>query len=311
MTMNSVLGVVLLVMYLVAVLLVALRIPRNQLSEFELERRRKLGDPQAVFGAKRYAAYEGIVTLRWLLLLILGIGILLLTMHLLHGLMMVLIVLLELLLLGPLARLNLSRRVSQRLYRKHELHSVQFATKTKRLWHILAPPYEGTAASSQMLASREELLHLIDHNRGIISADEVTTLEHTLRFYEQTAEQVMTLSDSLITVPASEVLGPLVIDDLHKSGHTLFPVLNDSEYVGLLDISGFTALRHHDSPVARDVMRTDILRVGRDESLDEVLKLLVAAKQACVFVADDDSTIVGFIGLSDIVAALTGWKRHT
>lgn len=310
MTMNSALGVVLLAVYLVAVLLVALRIPRNQLSEFELERRRKLGDPQAVFGAKRHAAYEGIVTLRWLLLLILGVCMLLLTLYLFHAAVTTLVVIIGLLLLGPLARLGMARRLSQRLYRKSELHCVQFAIKTNRLWHLLAPPHDGVAASSGALASREELLHLIDHNRGIISPDEITSLEHTLRFYEQTAEQVMTSSSSLVTVPASEVLGPLVIDDLHKSGHTLFPVVNDTEYVGLLDITNFTALRHHDSPVARDVMRADILRVGRDEPLDEVLKLLVAAKQACVFVTNDEGAIVGFIGLGDLIAALTGWKRR-
>lgn len=307
--MNIALGIVLLVVYLVAVLLVALRIPRNQLSEFELERRRKQGDSQAMFGAKRRESYDGIVTLRWLASLALGVIVLLVTFRVFRGAAAALGVIVELLLVGPLARLGVARRVSQRLYRKLELRCIHIALKTAGLWRLVAPPHDVAVVDSRILASREELLHLIDHNRGIISPDEVTTLEHALRFYEQAADDIMTPNDNLVTVPVNEVLGPLVIDDLHKSGHTLFPVKNDGEYVGLLDITGFTALRHHDSPVVRDVMRTDVLRVDRDESLDEVLKLLIATKQMCAFVKGDDN-VVGLIGLGDLVTALTGWKRH-
>lgn len=307
--MDSVLGVVLLVAYIVTVLLIALRIPRNQLSSFELERRMTIGDPQAIFGAKRQAAYDGIVALRWLVGLLVGLATLLLTHLLFAKGVGVLISIIEIVALGPLARLGLARRLAQRLYRKYELRIVQFVNRTKFLWRLLSPPGD-VISHGGAPSSREELLHLIESSRMVVTPDEITSLKHTLHFYRQTAEQVMTAASQLVVVPVDEVLGPLVINDLHASGHAIFPVVQGAEYVGLLDISGFTALRHHDSPLVRDEMRTDILKARYDEPLDELLKLFVDTKQVCLFVTDDDDSIVGMISLSDIVHALTGWKRR-
>lgn len=311
MNVVGVLAVIVLgALYALLVLLVGLRIPRNQLSEFELERRKEQGDPQAVFGAKRQAAYSAIVALRWIKSLIVGLLATIMAYHLFGFGGGVLVVLVGLLLLGPFARLHFVRRLAQRIYRKYELHIIQLVTRTRTVWQFLAPPQEQLAGTS-LPTSREEFTHIIKSSNTVISHEEATLLEHALQFYGRDAGEIMTSVDDFVSVPAGEVLGPLVVDGLHKSGHTLFPVKTaGGEYIGVLDISGFASLHRHDSPLARDVMHGEVMHVRRDEPLDEVLKLFVDTKQVCLFVIDDDAAIFGLISLSDIVRALTGWHRR-
>lgn len=309
--MESLLLIITGVFYVIVVLLIALRIPHSQLSEFELERRKKLGDPQAVFGQRRRLAYRDVVTVRWLVSLLFGfIGIV--CLHaVVSGWRTVAIVIIGGILLGPLARLGLARRLAQRLYRHYESSLIHALHRVTKAWRVLAPPFDVPGQASAP-SSREELEHLIEGSESSVSRDEVRLLKAALKFYEKTADSVMTKTADLITVPVDEVVGPLVVNDLHQSGHTVFPAVNSAgEYVGLFDISGFTSLRHVESPAVRDVMLGEIIHVHEDEPLDEVLKMFVDTKQTCMFVTDEDDRVVGLISLSDIVRALTGWNRHS
>lgn len=308
--MEIVLSLIGVLSYVVAVLLVALRVPQTQLSEFELRRREKLGDPQAVFGLKRQAAYRDVMIARWLTTLILALIFVLCMQAALHGWRAITVIIIALIAAGPLARLGLARRLGQRIYRHYEAVVMYHVHKMTKVWQIMAPPL---AAPSQVAppASREELAHLIEASKDSISHDELQLLHAALKFYETTAQQVMTNVDDFVTIPAEEVAGPLVIHDLHETGYTTFPVVDKShEYIGLFDISRFTSLQYHDSPVVQDSMNGDVMRVRNDEPLDEVLRLFVDAKQTCMFVVDDEERIVGMMSLSDIVCALTGWQRH-
>lgn len=309
--MESVLLGVAVVFYIMTILLVALRIPHSQLSEFELERRKKIGDPQAVFGQRRVRAYRDIVTARWLTALLFGFIAGFCSYQAIIGWRGVAVALLSGVCIGPLARLGVLRRLSQRIYRHYESSIIRIVHKATKFLHFFSPPFD---IPGQMGApsSREELEHVIEQSESSVSRDEIHLLKAALKFYEKTAANVMTKTEDLITVPVDEVVGPLVVNDLHKSGHTVFPAVNGAgEYVGLFDISGFTSLRRLESPAVRDVMNSEVIRIHDDEPLDEVLRILVDTKQTCMFVTNQDDEVIGLLSLSDIVRALTGWRRHS
>lgn len=296
--------------YAAVVLFVALRVPHNQLSEFELERRAKLGDPQAIFGTRRAAAYDYVIAARWIIGLLIGLVGVACIEAWLGGWRAVIGIVILTIAIGPLARLGFIRRQSQRLYRHFESRIINGITASAVVWRVLAPP---TVSPMGRMApsSRDELVHMIDKSQEVVSSDEVRLMTGSLKFYETTAETVMTPVSRFVTVPVKEVVGPFVIHELHQSGHTVFPVVTpDGEYVGLFDSSRFTALRNHESPIVRDVMQADVLRVAADEPLDEVLRMIIASKQVCLFVIDNEQRVIGLISLSDIVHVLTGWQRH-
>ena len=58
---------------------------------------------------------------------------------------------------------------------------------------------------------------------------------HSLSFDNEKVSSVMTPRNEIKTIKKSEILGPLVLDDLHKTGHSRFPVIDgdvDNSYGG-------------------------------------------------------------------------------
>lgn len=283
--------------------------PRPSLSEFELLRRKELGDTTAVFGLKRLRALGRLLSLQhlttWLLLaseLWLSVAIFGWAQGTLFGIILILLV-------GRIARLGFIRRLSQRIYRKYELGLISRTKRFRSILKFVAPPLDTTETSS-LPDSREELEHLLERASGLVSQDESRTLRNVLTFYNLRIDSVMTPVATMVTVDANETLGPLVLDDLHRTGHTQFPVINVEEVVGLLDISDSVTLRRRESPRVRDVMRHDMARMHGDETLDEVLKVLIAIKQPSLLVINDTDEVVGLASIGDVIRSLTGWDKR-
>lgn len=159
------------------------------------------------------------------------------------------------------------------------------------------------------LGSHEELLHLLEVSH-IFSDEDKKMLAGALRFSGQTVAECMVRKGAVVMVQPDELLGPLVLDDLHKTKHEIFPVQKGDDIVGLLDIRDHVALRRKESVYVRDVMHTGVVRINQTEPLDEALRVLVAAKQPYLVVTDDDGRMVGLLGLGDVIRTLTGWTRR-
>src|SRR5690606_7905675 len=112
--------------------------------------------------------------------------------------------------------------------------------------------------------------------------------------------------NKVVTVDDSELLGPLVLDDLHKTGHTIFPVVKGEAVVGLLDSSDHADLHTKESVHVRSVMHTDIVEVGEDTRLDAALRTLLATKEQLLIVVGDTAQMAGIVSLKDVVRALIG-----
>lgn len=292
-----------------AALLWSLRIPRSQYSEFELYRRQDMGDSHAAFGLKRIKALPQLLGLQvsavWLLMMCMA-WLCVVAFGWVGGVGASVVGLLT---LSIMSKFGVLKRTSQKIYRKYENSIIQFVLAHKKSLDPIMPLVDQHEASHG-IGSREELEHIIRESRSLVTKDEASVMERSLTFFGRNAESIMTPIAEVTTVEAGELLGPLVLDDLHRTGHTLFPVTNGNEIVGLLDIADSVGLRSHESPAVRDTMRHEMIRVTQDEPLDEVLRIFIDTKQPCVLVMREDREIVGLISLGDIVRSLTGWARR-
>lgn len=306
--MNSLMLVGVIACIVLLVIIQAVHVPRSRYSDFELRRRQKTGDPQAVFGLKRQAARGTIIGLQqiltWLVLIVLAV-----LLYVSYGVVGAIAYgLLSIVLVGLVSIRGPARRIAQKVYRRIELVVVEFCLRHQKILSFVVPPLDGSAPLSP-IDSRQELRHVIDGAKNIISSEEHETMLRSLDFYGHTVAEIMVPREDMMTIGTSELLGPLVLSDLHKTGHTIFPVENNGDIVGMLNISDHAALRSKESVIVRDVMHNDVIKIDQAETLDEALKLLIAVKQPYLIVTDEDA-VVGLIGLGDVVRTLTGWKRR-
>jgi predicted transcriptional regulator len=125
-------------------------------------------------------------------------------------------------------------------------------------------------------------------------------------FQTLTAADVMTPSPRTCSIYSSVLEAVMIFRDADCGA---VPVLDKCKPVGILtDRDVALALCNTpdvvDQPVSA-VMKTDIVAVGREDSLLEVYKNLREKTVRRLLVVDDKDTLVGIIGWADIAAAIS------
>jgi len=140
-----------------------------------------------------------------------------------------------------------------------------------------------------------------------ISEDILDVLLHTLRFNQMNVSDVLTPRHAVVAVHAADTIGPIVMDELHESGHTHFPVLDSgNEPVGMLYLKDVLENTHGDK--VSTVMKKDLQYIHEDHPLEQALHAMMQASQPTLIVVNSKEEYVGTIGLEAVVEQMLGHK---
>lgn len=302
--------ILLSVLFILAVIgltvVTAMRAHTTTLSQYELDRRARQGDGRAAEQLRRQrlvADIEGVLQAIRMALVVLVFG---LAVELYGWGEAILVTMAIIVFHVALSRLGPISRVARRLYDHYEAKLLHYAETVP--WIVGLLRTNTPAASRLQIGSREELAHLIDQAGAHLSHDQQKLLLHSLKFDDRTVSEVMTPKGEIDTIDRRELLGPLVLDDLHKTGHSLFPVTDGGidHVVGVLSITGFLSLDSKRSVTAEKAMMPHVERIGEAASLRSALKLFMRSHQHLLIVENDEGETVGVITLHDVVTALFG-----
>lgn len=281
-------------------LITAARPLRTKHSMFELKRRgdqailereRLLGD---VYALRRAAAVLLVMALTisgWVLWQELGVFI-------------VLIMLPVVLLMSRSAPIA---RYAMKTYGRQEQRLLDFVAHWPKVGWLLGS--ERQTAHDQRIESKEHLVHLVESAGHILTPQQQKLIARSLDWHSTTVAAVMTPAEDIITLPHRELLGPLVLDDLHKSGHQRFPVVRGSidHVIGMVNIAELLRVDAIQKSLTAEKAMTPIdARVALETTLPEALKAMSAHPDQLGLVIDDEDKTVGLITLDDILGALLG-----
>lgn len=207
-------------------------------------------------------------------------------------------------------RLQFINRRTMKIYERYEpmlLDIVGAVAVLKWLGKNQLDPHR-----DQHLESTEHLLHLVESSGGVLSSEQQNLIRRGLRWHTMEVKKVMTAADEIVSVKKTELLGPLVLDDLHKSGHTRFPVVANGvdTVVGQINIANlFEIDGSKKTPTAAQVMMPLDIRLHHDTPLPEALRQLNDHPAQLGLVIDDQGKTVGLVTLSDVLNALLGKNR--
>ncbi len=164
-------------------------------------------------------------------------------------------------------------------------------------------------AEQPVVMTRSELTHMLTAVAPAdtdLSADELRILKHALSFGEKTVHDVMTPRSVVTFVKESDVLSPVLLDELHKSGHSRFPVMSADQdrAVGLLYIRDLVDVKAH-AKVA-SLMHTPIHYVNEERELDHVLQAFIRTKQHLFLVVNGFAEVTGLVTIEDVVEQVLG-----
>ncbi len=164
----------------------------------------------------------------------------------------------------------------------------------------------------QKIESVEHLQHLIETSGSVLSGEQRTIIEHGLHWHTTAIETVMTPVKDVYSIKHTELLGPLVLDDLHRSGHDRFPVIRGTvdTVIGMLDISQLLDISNDKkSETAEKAMSAQVLLIEADEPLPAALDMLQKSHLHMLVVVDADGKTLGIVTLADIAESLLGKNR--
>lgn len=184
-----------------------------------------------------------------------------------------------------------------------------FALVSKPLAHLLD---RTLGKEMQTFYSRDELIKIIEEH-GIseesdIAYDELRIVQHALTFGDKLIKDVMTPRSMIIGVGKQEKTSLKLMNELHQSGHSRFPVFEKTldKVVGTLFIRDLVAEKG--IKTVGTLMKSEVYYVNMDEKLDHALNAFLRTKHHLFIVVNEFSETVGVITIEDVIEQIMGRK---
>jgi metal transporter CNNM len=159
--------------------------------------------------------------------------------------------------------------------------------------------------------SKDELIKIVEeHSRSSdsdVEEDELRIVENALNFGDKLIEEVMTPRSVIEAIDQDEVISPVILDELHKTGFNRFPVYEGSidKVVGTSILARPRAGKRQDHRQRRP-WRAKAYFVNEKEKLDDVLNAFFKTKHHMFVVVNEFSEVVGLITIEDVIEEILG-----
>lgn len=294
---------------LLFLVLVASVVPRRStLSRYELYRRKSAGNAIAAEELDRELLLDDVMSIQKALAALLLVIVVLLAVGGFGWLFGTIIAAIVALCYGRLTQIGKVRALATRLYQPHDEALLRVVKKYPILGKLIRNI--SLEVNDPTLSSREELEHLVETSGHILSPDEKKLIVNGLHFSDKTVESIMTPRGVVDTIAKSEVLGPLVLDDLHKTGHSRFPVVDGDidHVVGVLHIRELLTLGSKASETVGEAMEKKVYYINEQQTLDHALAAFLRTRHHLFVVVNGYRETAGIITLEDVIEALLGRK---
>lgn len=156
----------------------------------------------------------------------------------------------------------------------------------------------------------DDLLTLIDQQQAQadnrIDEARLDIARHALQFGNLSVHQVLTPRRIVKMVKADEPVGPVLMTELHDSGHSRFPVYDGKKdnIVGVLYLRDLVSAKHIGT--VRTLMQPNICYVHEEQSLLDALQAVLRTHQQLFVVVNSFEEYVGVISIEDILEQIIG-----
>lgn len=160
------------------------------------------------------------------------------------------------------------------------------------------------------LYDRYDLIDLLERQQvqpdSRIEQTELSIALHALTFGDDTVSQHMIPRRMVKMVSANEPLGPVLMDELHASGFSRFPVYADKEdnLVGTLYLRDLVHATKGGS--TEKLMKKGVAYVHEDQSLHDALQAILKTHRQLFIVVNSFEEYVGIITIEDILETILG-----
>ena len=160
------------------------------------------------------------------------------------------------------------------------------------------------------LYEKADLIDLIEQQKvqidNRITKDELSIALHALQFGEKQVGDVMTPRKKMSFVGVNESIGPVLLDELHDSGFSRFPVYDGKQdnIVGVLYLKDL--LKSANGGLVKSIMHKKVFYVHEQSSLHSLLSAMLSTHSHVFVVVNNFEELVGLVSLEDVLEEIIG-----
>lgn len=296
-------------LYVKLIFLRAIRLDSKVVNVYEFKKQARSKEIVSTF-QRREELLPELRTLKKCLEVLLQVAITLLFVAALGWVIGIPIVVVALLGVNMFTRLPFVRKLIDSYAPLYEKYALVAAQKVRPVWKLIGDISDGNELREYTPRSREELLYVIDSSGHLLSKDEKTLITHALQFKTVPVSEVMTPRSVVQSIDRKEVLGPLTLTDLHKTGHSRFPVTDGDldHIVGILYAHDVMNTQRQGKTTAEKVMNRKVFYVNEGQTLDKALAAFLRTKHHLFIVVNEFEETTGVITIEDVIEKLIGHK---
>jgi metal transporter CNNM len=190
-----------------------------------------------------------------------------------------------------------------------------FASKVLLVMRPITRPLAGMVEKAigkkSVLYSRDQLLHMLDDQTkspyADISTDEARLVRHSLSFGSKQIRDVMIPRKVVNMVSVEDQVGPVLLNELHASGHSRFPVYDPSHpdsIVGTLYVHDLVGDKKSGS--VSKIMSQKVYFVHEELDLNHALDAFIKTKHHLFIVVNNFEEYVGILTIEDVLEQILG-----
>ena len=143
--------------------------------------------------------------------------------------------------------------------------------------------------------------------KSVLSSKERKRIAAVMSFNDRRVSDLMALKSKIVFVKRKEVLGPLVLDRLYKSGFTNFPVVDERDkVVGIIHTEALNALEIKKTDLAESYMDKNVNFLHENDSLKHVVEEIERTNSYYFLVKNAKEELVGCFTIQMLMDYLIG-----
>ena len=169
-------------------------------------------------------------------------------------------------------------------------------------------PKTPTTAPKSTPKTLEEFIGVLQRTpKSILSSRDRDRIAAIMSFDDRHVSDLMISKEKMVFVRDTEVLGPLVLDKLYKSGFTNFPVVNSHDKVlGIIHTEALNALEIKKTDRATKYLDKTVNYLRPTDSLTHAIDEIERTNSYYFLVLDDTDSLVGFFTTQLLLDYLLG-----
>lgn len=154
----------------------------------------------------------------------------------------------------------------------------------------------------------EEFIQLVQRTpKSVVSKKDRERIAAVMSFGDHTVGDLMIPRKNIVFVKEDEILGPLVLDNLYKSGFKNFPVVDGrGRVVGMIHTEALNALEIRKTDRADKYMDKKVNYLKVQDSLKEAVDEIERTNSYYFLVQDENETTVGCFTIQTLLDYLIG-----